>query len=113
VVEQPLEAAKVVTEESSSLSDGTTEESDVEVTEKEAKIHTEIKRIEGKDFYYKKFIPILLTIIGSLLIIAFRGGSGFPSIIGAVKCSIKDWIVFALYLLFMGGVTLLSVHVVH
>lgn len=88
----------VKTDESSSLTDGTTEESEIEVNEKNAKIHTEIKRIEGMDFYYKKFLCIILALVLTLAVVFMRGSSSQPSIIGATKCSIKDWSVFAIYL---------------
>jgi hypothetical protein len=114
---EPVELSRsdqsVVTDESSSLSDGTTEESDVEISEKEAKIHAEIKKIEGNNFYYKKFVPILLTIVGSLTMILLRGGKGFPSIIGAEKCTGKDWVLFATYLIFICAIAYTTGKVVY
>ena len=103
----------VATDESSSLSDGTTEESDVELSEKEAKIHAQIKKMEGSNFYYKKFLLILTGIIGSILVIFLRGGKEFESIIGAKKCDVRDWIVLAIYLIFIIAVSLISAYVVY
>jgi hypothetical protein len=100
-------------DESSSYSDGTTEESDVEVSEKEAKIHAKIKKIEGSNFYCKKFMPILFAIFSSVALIILRGGKGFPSIIGAEKCTAKDWVLFFSYLIFIACLAVISGCVVY
>jgi uncharacterized membrane protein YfcA len=105
--EKDLNDISVVTDETSSLSDGTTEESDVEISEKEAAIHKRIRQIEGSNFYCKKFFPILLTIVSSLGLIFLRGGKGFPSIIGAEKCTANDWILFGAYLSFISVLALI------
>lgn len=108
------ELSQAETESStSSLSDGTTEESDVEVSEKEAKIHAQIRKIEGNNFYYKKFIPIVFALFSSLALIILRGGKGFPSIIGAEKCTVKGWILFFSYVILILCLAIVSGFVVY
>lgn len=103
---------QVATDESSSLTDGTTEESEIEVNEKTAKIHAHIRRVEGSDFYYKKFLPIMLALILTVAVVFLRGGSSMPSIIGAKRCNSKDWAVFGGYLVCIILVSLLCSSVV-
>lgn len=58
-----------------------------------------LKKVEGTNFYWKKFGVAIFVIAVSILASLFRGGSGVNSIIGVKRCSSEDWGIFSAYIL--------------
>ena len=69
-------------------------------------------KVEGSNFYYTKFLPIMLALLLTVAVVFLRGGSSMPSIIGAKKCNSKDWAVFGGYLICIVLVSVLCSSVV-
>ena len=66
------------------------------------------KKIEGMNYYWKKFALIMTVLVISILAGLFRGGAGLKSIIGIKKCAAGDWIVLALNILILGSLPIYS-----
>lgn len=75
--------------------------------------HLKIRKIEGKNFYYKKFGLIVLNTLASLLIVLIRGSKGFESILGIETCSFFDFFSLSIYLLFSVLLNLTGYSVIH
>lgn len=70
------------------------------------------KKIEGMNYYWKKFSLILTVLVISILAGLFRGGAGLKSIIGIKKCAAADWIVLAINILLLGSLPIYSYFVI-
>lgn len=70
------------------------------------------KKIEGMNYYWKKFALIMTVLVISILAGLFRGGAGLKSIIGIKKCAAGDWIVLALNILILGSLPIYSYFVI-
>lgn len=75
--------------------------------------HLKIRKIEGKNFYYKKFGLIIINSISSLLIVLIRGSKGFESILGIQTCSFSDFFSLFLYLIFLVLLNVVGYYVIY
>lgn len=66
------------------------------------------KKIEGSNFYYRKFGVIILVLVLSILVAILRPGKGFKALTGILKCSDTDWGIFSLYIILMAGLPIYS-----
>ena len=68
------------------------------------------KKIEGYNFYYKKFLVIVVVVFLAVMVALFRGGKSFKSIIGVKKCTGGEWGVIIGYIALLGLVPLYVYH---
>jgi uncharacterized membrane protein YfcA len=76
-----------------------TDKNKISAQRQKQKLREKIMKIEGSNFYPKKIMFILGILLLSLAVTVLRGGKGMESIIGAKKCTTKDWSIFCIYFL--------------
>ena len=59
----------------------------------------EQRKIELSNFYYKKFLVLVVVGVLAVLVAFLRGGKSFESIVGAARCSGWDWGILAIYII--------------
>ena len=70
------------------------------VSENETLIEVQ-RKIEGNNFHWPKFLPILAMILLSVLVSLLRPGKTPTSLVGIKKCSAGDFLVLAGYMILM------------
>jgi uncharacterized membrane protein YfcA len=58
---------------------------------------------------YDKHLTCLVVLISQIIISLLRGSSALPSIVGISRCGVLDWLLFSLYIIICGAVTVVAV----
>jgi len=71
------------------------------------------KKIEGSNFYMKKFVVIIAVLLLVVLVAIFRAGSKTKkSTIGVNRCDAWDWVILFVYIALMAAIPFYSTYVV-